>query len=165
MLPELKQRIAQADEARLARIAAGAEPAEAPAPERFIPCCGKHGHTGGHSHAPGHVCQCRAKATLSREEAEATQNEPEFPHEIGLFLGYPPADVEGFIAHKGAGFLACGGWKAYADPKGALQAFQRNRQCADEFRSLHAQGAPLEALASMSAGAAIDMRGLMAAAI
>ena len=26
---------------------------------------------------------------------------PEFPHEIGLFLGYPPEDVRGFILHKG----------------------------------------------------------------
>jgi len=24
---------------------------------------------------------------------------PEFPHEIGLFLGYPPEDVRGFILH------------------------------------------------------------------
>ncbi len=162
---ELQQRIARADEARLARIAAGIEPAQAAEPEKFIPCCGRHGQSGAHGHMPGHVCQCRAKAALSREEAQATQNEPGFPHEIGLILGYPPADVEGFIKNKGASFVACGGWKAYANPKGALEAFQRNRRCTDEFRSMYAQGAPLEALASMSVSAAPGMAGLMAQAM
>lgn len=31
----------------------------------------------------------------------------EFPHEIGLFLGYPPEDVSGFIENK-AGKCKCG---------------------------------------------------------
>jgi len=26
-----------------------------------------------------------------------------FPHEIGLFLGYPPEDVDGFIKHRAGG--------------------------------------------------------------
>lgn len=29
----------------------------------------------------------------------------EFPHEIGVFLGYPLEDVTGFIANRGKGFL------------------------------------------------------------
>ena len=35
----------------------------------------------------------------------------EFPHEIGLFLGYPPEDVCGFIKHKGSGCICVGCWK------------------------------------------------------
>ena len=34
-----------------------------------------------------------------------------FPHEVGLFLGYPPADVRGFIEHRGQGFACAGYWK------------------------------------------------------
>ncbi len=145
VIAELKCRIAKADASRMARASSSTQANEAPAHEKFTPCCAGHGHAS-HRHEPGHVCQCRAKAILAREEAEATMGEAEFPHEIGLVLGYPPADVAGFIEHKGAGFVACGGWKAYANPESALQTFQQNRLCADEYRRMHAQGAPLEAL-------------------
>lgn len=37
-----------------------------------------------------------------------------FPHEIGLFLGYPLHDVKGFIANKGENACCCGCWKVYA---------------------------------------------------
>lgn len=47
------------------------------------------------------------------KERIATQRD--FPHEIGLFLGYPPADVAGFIRHKGSGYKLCGLWKVYGD--------------------------------------------------
>ena len=33
-----------------------------------------------------------------------------FPHEIGIFLGYPLADVEGFIRNAGQNCLLCGVW-------------------------------------------------------
>jgi hypothetical protein len=48
----------------------------------------------------------------------------EFPHEIGLFLGYPIWDVEGFIEHKGLAYKICGYWKVYDDVPGALQKFE-----------------------------------------
>lgn len=38
-----------------------------------------------------------------------------FPHEIGFFLGYPPADVVGFIHYKGQGYKHCCRWKVYSD--------------------------------------------------
>ena len=34
-----------------------------------------------------------------------------FPHEIGLFLGYPPEDVEGFRLHRGRDYKLCGCWR------------------------------------------------------
>ena len=37
--------------------------------------------------------------------------EEDFPHEIGVFLGYPLADVIGFIQNRGKNFTACGYWK------------------------------------------------------
>ena len=36
-----------------------------------------------------------------------------FPHEIGLFLGYPLEDVEGFVKNGGKNSLCGGYWKVY----------------------------------------------------
>ena len=47
----------------------------------------------------------------------------EFPHEIGLFLGYPVGDVVGFIKNKGKNFKCCGCWKVYCDQCEAERRF------------------------------------------
>ena len=39
----------------------------------------------------------------------------DFPHEIGLFLGYPFEDVQGFIQNRGCNCRLCGYWKVYAN--------------------------------------------------
>lgn len=44
-----------------------------------------------------------------------------FPHEIGLFLSYPPEDVRGFIEHKGHESKCEGCWKVYAVIYGAVK--------------------------------------------
>ena len=36
-----------------------------------------------------------------------------FPHEIGVFLGYPLHDIYGFINHPDEGCLLTGEWKVY----------------------------------------------------
>ncbi|WAW15189.1 DUF3793 family protein [Peptostreptococcus equinus] len=46
-----------------------------------------------------------------------------FPHEIGLFLGYPYNDVVGFIENKGKNYEYCGYWKVYENTKGAKKLF------------------------------------------
>ena len=43
------------------------------------------------------------------------RGESEFPHEMGIFLGYPVEDVEGFIKNDGKNFLYSGYWKVYKD--------------------------------------------------
>ena len=52
-----------------------------------------------------------------------------FPHEIGIFLGYPLADVKGFIANEGRNCLLCGCWKVYHDPELARQTFANYDRC------------------------------------
>ena len=42
-----------------------------------------------------------------------------FPHELGLFLGYPPEDIEGFKRYKGRNFKCCGYWKVYGNAESA----------------------------------------------
>lgn len=47
----------------------------------------------------------------------------EFPHEIGIFLGYPLADVKGFVEKKGCFSLLTGYWKVYSCPRAAQFTF------------------------------------------
>mgnify|MGYP002611227615 CR=1 FL=1 len=54
----------------------------------------------------------------------------EFPHEIGLFLGYPIEDVVGFIRYAGKGCKLSGLWKVYGDAEAASRLFDRlSRVC------------------------------------
>ena len=69
-----------------------------------------------------------------------------FPHEIGLFLGYPLGDVLGFIEHKGKNCLCCGLWKSYTDPCAAQQCFARCAKCTAVYRRLYEAGRPLSRL-------------------
>ena len=51
-----------------------------------------------------------------------------FPHEIGLFLGYPPVDVKGFMEHKAC--KCTGLWKVFeSDEAEAQRMFDRCRRC------------------------------------
>ncbi len=52
-----------------------------------------------------------------------------FPHEIGIFLGYPLADVQGFIENNGKNCLLCGCWKVYNDPESARRTFANYDRC------------------------------------
>ncbi len=53
-----------------------------------------------------------------------------FPHEVGVFLGYPLHDVKGFIADPRGG-TPCGAWKAYGDEENAVRTSARWRRCSD----------------------------------
>lgn len=46
-----------------------------------------------------------------------------FPHEVGLFLDYPPEDVQAFMETGGAGCKLCGYWKVYHDVPAAKERF------------------------------------------
>ncbi len=71
----------------------------------------------------------------------------EFPHEIGLFLGYPLRDVIGFIEHGGRDCVCCGCWKCYGDASEAQRLFARYERCTRAYRRLYGAGVPLRALA------------------
>mgnify|MGYP002623773655 FL=1 len=74
------------------------------------------------------------------------QNAPEFPHEIGLFLGYPPEDVQGFIDHHALDSKCTGCWKVYGNQEKAEQAFARYKNCTDCYLRNWQRGKSLEAL-------------------
>ena len=49
----------------------------------------------------------------------------EFPHEMGLLLGYPWEDVKGFIENQGKNSLYTGYWKVYENVPAKKQIFRR----------------------------------------
>lgn len=63
-------------------------------------------------------------ASLYHLKRRMAQNDG-FPHEIGLFLGYPVEDVEGFIEKGGRGCKLTGHWKVYGDAEAASKQFER----------------------------------------
>ncbi len=70
----------------------------------------------------------------------------DFPHEVGLFLGYPPADVDGFMHRKHACKLS-GCWKVYDDTESAARQFARCRHCTEVYLRCLSKGYSLEKLA------------------
>lgn len=69
-----------------------------------------------------------------------------FPDEIGLFLGYPPEDVRGFIENKAAGCKCVGCWKVYGDAEAARAVFAKYKKCTDVYRARFAEGRSVERL-------------------
>lgn len=53
----------------------------------------------------------------------------EFPHEIGVFLGYPLEDVVGFMEHRGENCKLCGCWKVYGNVEQAKRTFANYEKC------------------------------------
>lgn len=74
------------------------------------------------------------------------QQQEEFPHEVGLFLGYPPEDVEGFIHNKACGCKYVGCWKVYGDAEAARKRFDQYRKCEQVYQRCWKNGTPLEKL-------------------
>lgn len=61
--------------------------------------------------------------------ADRIQHESQFPHEIGVFLGYPAEDVIGFIENKGENYKLCGYWKVYGNAEKAKRTFENYDKC------------------------------------
>lgn len=64
----------------------------------------------------------------------------EFPHEIGVFLGYPLGDVVGFIENEGKNCKCSGCWKVYCDECEAKRLFARFARCRNVYLKLWKEG-------------------------
>jgi hypothetical protein len=60
----------------------------------------------------------------------------QFPHEVGLFLGYPADDVLGFVKHKGKNYKLCGYWKVYGDVEQAKLCFRQYDKCRECLKAV-----------------------------
>lgn len=88
-----------------------------------------------------HGCPARS---ITRLVARLRECE-EFPHEIGLFLGYPPEDVRGFMEDTRKCKLI-GYWKVYGDAQAAAKLFARYKKCTDVYLDRYSKGRSLERL-------------------
>ena len=73
----------------------------------------------------------------------------DFPHEIGLFLGYPLEDVIGFTKEAGKNYKLCGYWKVYGNPEKAQKLFNLYNDCRENLCS------------QLSGGIVSDYKGIM----
>lgn len=94
-----------------------------------------------HEYDPGAAVQENVELLLRR-----IARRPCFPHEIGLFLGYPLEDVQGFIENCGKNYRLCGCWKVYGDPQAALRCFARYEKCARVYLQCYQNGHSLSRL-------------------
>ncbi len=74
----------------------------------------------------GRDLEVEGKLDILRERFESGSG---FPHEIGLFLGYPPADVMGFVRHGAKKAKFCGYWQVYGDEKASRKQFGHYNSC------------------------------------
>ena len=95
----------------------------------------------GAGYRPAHPAAC------IRHLIGRLRQETDFPHEIGLFLGYPPEDVRGFIQRGACGCKCAGCWKVYGDEAAARAQFARFERCTRDCCARYAAGVPIERLA------------------
>ncbi len=96
-------------------------------------------------HRAGYVGGCLEQ--LLEQLTRRLRTQADFPHEIGVFLGYPLRDVIGFIENRGQNFTCCGLWKSYGDPETVQRCFSRCRSCVDHYVRMYQLGTPIEKLA------------------
>ena len=70
----------------------------------------------------------------------------EFPHEIGVFLGYPLGDVVGFIDNAGQNCKCIGCWKVYCNECEAIRTFAKFNKCKHVYKRLGQDGRSLAKL-------------------
>ncbi len=63
------------------------------------------------------------------DRLERRMMEDDFPHEIGIFLGYPLDDVRSFVENRGENFILSGVWKVYHNPEKAERTFRLYSEC------------------------------------
>ncbi len=63
-----------------------------------------------------------------------------FPHEIGIFLGFPLEDVIGFIQNDGKNSLCSGCWKVYCNQYETMKLFMRFQKCREIYTRLWKEG-------------------------
>jgi len=70
----------------------------------------------------------------------------EFPHEIGLFIGYPIEDVVGFMEKGADGSKYCGAWRVYGDVDKAKKIFALYRKCRKVYTNAYTKNNNFEKL-------------------
>lgn len=72
--------------------------------------------------------------------AERVVTSSGFPHEIGLFIGYPAKDVAAFMGLVNLPFTCQGPWKIFGNPARSLDLANQFRSCRQMMNSLLSSG-------------------------
>jgi len=80
--------------------------------------------------------QERRRACCIENLQERLRSSSDFPHEIGLFLGYPLEDVRGFIENAGQNCKCTGCWKVYCNECETVKLFMKYKKCKDIYTKL-----------------------------
>lgn len=72
------------------------------------------------------------------------QGNEEFPHEMGILLGYPIEDVKGFVENKGKNSLYTGYWKVYDRVEEKEKLFEKFKQVEETMIKLIYYGITME---------------------
>ena len=91
-------------------------------------------------YSPGNADKCLVQL------AKKLRGNSDFPHEIGLFLGYPAEDVHGFMVNKACSCKCAGCWKVYGDVESAQKKFAQYKKCTRIYCQLYAQGKDIDRL-------------------
>lgn len=92
------------------------------------------------AHAHPHYARCKGLEQMLDCLKRRMDISQDFPHEIGLFLGYPVADVEGFMRNKGKNYKLSGYWKVYANEQHARDLFLQYTECRQRYCMRVAEG-------------------------
>lgn len=89
----------------------------------------------------GYTC-CEADNCIHHLKARL-YNYDCFPHEIGVFLGYPLEDVKGFIENSGKNCKSCGMWKVYCNEGEKQKLFEKFKKCTRVYMQVFDAGRQL----------------------
>lgn len=77
---------------------------------------------------------------FSKRYSKYMKHKSDFPHEMGLLLGYPVEDVTGFIENQGRNYLYIGYWKVYSNLSEAIHLFNKYNEAKEEVIVLLSKG-------------------------
>ena len=87
---------------------------------------------------------------MQKRYTECMELKAEFPHEMGLLLGYPVEDVEGFVVNRGQNYLYCGYWKVYGHVEEKKALFEKYEEARKTLVQFLTKGMNVCEMASMS---------------
>ncbi len=90
-------------------------------------------------HKAGYEADASCESLLDELNRRVGTNDS-FPHEIGLFIGYPAKDVAAFMGLVNLPFACQGPWKIYGDPVQSLGLAERYRCCRQRMSAILASG-------------------------
>lgn len=82
----------------------------------------------------------KTDAEYALQKLKSRLKHQDFPHEIGVFLGYPLKDVIGFIENSGQNCKCSGCWKVYCNECEAVRIFAKFKKCKEVYTRLWNQG-------------------------